>query len=262
MMLSAVCPNCGYANEDGALICAECECDLEDMDPEALESTQMPKTPPRGNGGGRPTPPPSSASAPQASRGSKASTSAPEDSSAPSASPPVQKWRQTVSKPIEMDPVEMESGEDQGPDNRVSCSNCGRLFAPDVIGKHENVCNRQKKRPVFNSKKHRAEGTELAEFKPPPGSGYSSSPSKAQPKPAVSKWKQQSEDFRNAMKASRAVEVAMKTGGPLPPPVYSENAHYIPCPHCGRKFAPDVAERHIPKCSSTVNRPKPPPKRR
>ena len=34
---------------------------------------------------------------------------------------------------------------------------------------------------------------------------------------------------------------------------------YVPCPHCGRTFAPKAADRHIPKCAVTANRPKPPP---
>ena len=31
------------------------------------------------------------------------------------------------------------------------------------------------------------------------------------------------------------------------------------CPHCGRSFLTNVAERHIPHCANTKNRPKPPP---
>jgi len=35
----------------------------------------------------------------------------------------------------------------------------------------------------------------------------------------------------------------------------------VECPYCERRFAETVAERHIPKCRDTVNRPKPAPKR-
>ena len=34
---------------------------------------------------------------------------------------------------------------------------------------------------------------------------------------------------------------------------------FIPCPHCGRTFAPAAASRHIPSCKVTAARPKPPP---
>lgn len=30
----------------------------------------------------------------------------------------------------------------------------------------------------------------------------------------------------------------------------------IPCPHCGRRFNAKAAERHIPSCATTINKPK------
>lgn len=45
----------------------------------------------------------------------------------------------------------------------------------------------------------------------------------------------------------------------LPPPPPSHNPDYIQCPHCGRNYAPNVAERHIPKCVNIQAKPKPPP---
>lgn len=45
----------------------------------------------------------------------------------------------------------------------------------------------------------------------------------------------------------------------LPPPPVSVNPDYVQCPHCGRNYAPNVAERHIPKCVNIQNKPRPPP---
>lgn len=45
----------------------------------------------------------------------------------------------------------------------------------------------------------------------------------------------------------------------MPPPPKSENRDYVQCPHCARRFNQTAAERHIPKCKDTVNKPKPPP---
>uniref|UniRef100_A0A9J8AAS5 C2HC/C3H-type domain-containing protein n=2 Tax=Cyprinus carpio TaxID=7962 RepID=A0A9J8AAS5_CYPCA len=36
------------------------------------------------------------------------------------------------------------------------------------------------------------------------------------------------------------------------------NSEYVSCPHCGRRFAPGPAERHIPKCQNIKSRPPPP----
>ena len=41
----------------------------------------------------------------------------------------------------------------------------------------------------------------------------------------------------------------------LPPPPPSNYDHYVECRHCGRKYAADVAERHIPKCANIINKP-------
>ena len=60
------------------------------------------------------------------------------------------------------------------------------------------------------------------------------------------------------MKAMRQIKAIQAKGGKLsdlPPPPPSNYDHYIQCRHCGRKYAPDVAERHIPKCANIINKP-------
>ncbi|CAM37983.1 conserved hypothetical protein [Leishmania braziliensis MHOM/BR/75/M2904] len=139
---------------------------------------------------------------------------------------------------------------------RLPCRHCGRRFVSESLGKHEHICASLKKRRVFNATKQRlAEGaTAAAKVSPAP-----------QPKAPTRDWKAESVAFRRAIREARHVDQVLKAGGTikdLPPPTYSINPDYVPCPHCQRRFAPDVAARHIPRCANTVNRPKPPPRRR
>lgn len=67
---------------------------------------------------------------------------------------------------------------------------------------------------------------------------------------------------RNIIDAGNLLATLSDVGGrlaDLPPPPASVNPDYIQCPHCGRNFAPNVAERHIPKCVNIQAKPKPPP---
>lgn len=41
----------------------------------------------------------------------------------------------------------------------------------------------------------------------------------------------------------------------MPPPTRGNYDHYIECKYCGRKYAPEVAEKHIPKCANIINKP-------
>ena len=60
------------------------------------------------------------------------------------------------------------------------------------------------------------------------------------------------------MKAMREMKAIQAKGGNLsnlPPPPKSNYDHYVECKYCGRKYAPEVAERHIPKCANIINKP-------
>jgi hypothetical protein len=60
------------------------------------------------------------------------------------------------------------------------------------------------------------------------------------------------------MKAMRDMKKFQERGGDirtLPPPPPSNYDHYVQCKYCGRKYASDVAERHIPKCANIINKP-------
>nr|XP_045600284.1 basic salivary proline-rich protein 2-like isoform X3 [Procambarus clarkii] len=126
------------------------------------------------------------------------------------------------------------------PPGLESCKICGRNFAPDRLEKHETICAKSqaksKKRKAFDPVKMRTKGTE-AEVYIAKGK-HLVDPPKAKPK--KKDWKKQHEDFIATIRAAKA--------GTEPPP--TDNSDYIPCPHCGRKFAEAAADRHIPKCAS------------
>ncbi|EPY34417.1 hypothetical protein AGDE_07926 [Angomonas deanei] len=140
--------------------------------------------------------------------------------------------------------------------SRQECPKCGRKFASEAYERHVGICkgDNGKQRKTFNAAKQRRT-SELAEV-----------PKTKNPKlPPKKDFRAESEAFRRALREARNASNVLKAGGTakdLPPPTYSENPDYKQCPHCKRRFAPDVAQRHIPSCANTVNRPKPPPKRR
>jgi hypothetical protein len=89
------------------------------------------------------------------------------------------------------------------------------------------------------------------------GLGDSLSSASASAAATPSKWKQQSDAFREAMRASRDFSRALETGAPLPPAVATApDPSLIPCPHCGRRFNEKAGARHIPVCNSIQAKPK------
>eukprot|EP00668_Euglena_longa_P015981 GGOE01020174.1.p1 GENE.GGOE01020174.1~~GGOE01020174.1.p1 ORF type:complete len:323 (-),score=41.44 GGOE01020174.1:186-1154(-) len=201
--------------------------------------------------------------------------------------------------PIKASPAQFIPEQPVGLVMLVPCGKCGRNFAADRIRKHEDACQAMKKRKKFDVQKQRWQGLppedlNLVVKKGKGKGGRGRAPEPAKPK---STWRQAHKEFQEVIKYSRVLSahekaqaeakaqggrgrVAMKGGKgrtsvgrgprgspgpailpPLPPPPISANAHYVQCPHCTRSFAPDVAERHVPKCKTTLNRPKPPPGR-
>lgn len=167
--------------------------------------------------------------------------------------------RATNSVPQTSTEIELDNDLDESaPVELIPCDNCGRRFAEAALDRHMRLCTKTKTRPVFNMTKQRLEGTDI------PMPLKKSSPA-AVTAPPKRDWKAESENLRNALREARKVDQIIKAGGDLkalPPPTYSVNPDYVQCQHCQRRFAADVAARHIPKCATTINRPKAPPKRR
>ncbi|RNA24713.1 zinc finger protein 474 -like [Brachionus plicatilis] len=142
---------------------------------------------------------------------------------------------------------------DDKPVSLVPCRNCGRSFATDRIQVHQNACTGQKKRKVFDMTKQRVQGTEAETFV---------RKKKPEPKVKSNNWRSKHEEFIAAIRYAKLAGKIEKEGGniaSLAPPPRSTNPDYIECPHCLRKFNQTAAERHIPKCKDTVNKPRPPP---
>lgn len=156
------------------------------------------------------------------------------------------------------------------------CATCGRTFRVSVLARHEALCRKQANKPrkVFNTRDQRLDGVEginevqraaprnanaNANTRGGRGGGGGAD---AAAKGKLPKWKVQHEQFQAAM---RAVRQQNEGGGgrfgngalaPPPAPIPEQYDDRVPCPHCGRKFADEVAARHIPKCATTVAKPK------
>ena len=153
------------------------------------------------------------------------------------------------------------------------CPKCGRSFNPKPYQRHVQICDKvNSKREAFDMKAKRIVDPEQEKLarkaeqaaKLGDRGGKKSKKSTARqfeapieaPGGKQNKWKQQSMEFRKAMRASRQVTEALATGKPLPPPEPSVNADYIQCPNCMRRFNQKAGERHIPQCKNIKAQPK------
>ena len=135
------------------------------------------------------------------------------------------------------------------------CGDCGRKFNANAYEKHVKICKKVfiNSRKQFDMTKQRIQDDEqlriLQDTKKKKDAKNNASEKST-------KWKNQSQAFREAMKAARDVSHAISTGAPLPPPTISApDPSLIPCPHCGRRFNEKAAERHIPLCTSIKAKP-------
>lgn len=151
-----------------------------------------------------------------------------------------------------------------------SCVHCGRLMTSQALDKMAKVhgvrccpkCAPTRRRKQFNTAARRAQAIagnphdrQLVKKGIATVKRDLSENARDEQKPA--KWKAQSEQLRQAMKSMRAAAAADKAGKPLPPMHHSEpDPTLVPCPHCGRRFNQQAADRHIPKCQDIKAKPK------
>ena len=191
--------------------------------------------------------------------------------------PPRSQAKPAVSMPSEYpDEYDDGGGDIGGP--QMECPDCGRKFNEGPYQKHIKICAKvfQQKRKAFDSKKMRImaiaeqapEVLKLAKLSSKEQAKHdrqekANANKRGQEAPVKSgesgksKWAEQSRQFREAMKASRAVTQAIATGGPLPE--YRPSApdpSLIQCPHCHRNFNQKAADRHIPQCQNIKAQPK------
>ena len=148
---------------------------------------------------------------------------------------------------------------DMGGEPQEQCAQCGRLFNSGPYARHIKICAKVfiEKRAVFPMREKRiGDHPELmAERKKPEPVGRGRKAADAAEKTKL--WKEQSQQFREAMAGAREYSTAAAAGLPLPPPItQAKPANYIACPHCSRSFSQTAGERHIPHCKDAKSRPK------
>uniref|UniRef100_A0A8C6RKN2 Zinc finger, C2HC-type containing 1B n=2 Tax=Nannospalax galili TaxID=1026970 RepID=A0A8C6RKN2_NANGA len=139
--------------------------------------------------------------------------------------------------------AEAQLFETDGNEKLFPCEVCGRCFAADVLERHGPICRKlfNKRRKTFSSLKQRLQGTDIPSL------------SKALQLKSLpvrkSNWRQQHEDFINAIQAAKQCTLAVKEGRPLPPPPAAAiSPDYVQCLYCMRRFNETAAQRHINFC--------------
>lgn len=137
-------------------------------------------------------------------------------------------------------------GDDGDGGNLVPCNLCGRRFNADRVAKHETVCRKQQ---ASNAKRAAKIAAKQARM-PQPGT---------QKAAGTDAWKSKHNEFQAAIQYAKKMAAMQKAGvslASLPPPPRSENADYVTCPYCSRRFNQQAGERHIAACKNIINKPK------
>uniref|UniRef100_A0A8B9IWD8 C2HC/C3H-type domain-containing protein n=1 Tax=Amazona collaria TaxID=241587 RepID=A0A8B9IWD8_9PSIT len=148
------------------------------------------------------------------------------------------------------------SAENQGQLGR--CSICRRKFLCTRLEKHQSICMKVHStvRKVFDATKTCVNDTEPEKYVQLKDS---------EPEPPRNKnWKQKhAAPIQTMCEAREVLQVHSKEGkvsAVLSLPLI-KTPDYVPCPYCTRRFDPEVAKRHIPKCKNIKSRPPPPQQR-
>ncbi|CAD8179699.1 unnamed protein product [Paramecium pentaurelia] len=156
-------------------------------------------------------------------------------------------------------PIEINEFDDDDEDLIECPDGCGRKFKRSALQKHIKICKKvfQEKRKAFDTKEQRIINQDHAKLlqkqqqeeqiqqqqqqkKKQPQTKIDDRPIQGQKKP---KWKQQSEQFRAAMKLNKGVPLSQQEQVAI-----EEVDDRVQCEHCGRKFNEQTALKHIPSC--------------
>lgn len=165
------------------------------------------------------------------------------------------------------------------------CPQCSRKFTPAAFSKHVKICAKvfMQKRKTFDAsekrkvedetavpvygKKKPASAIQTSKTKKGADNGRSAAGGSGGGATTIPKWKLESLQFRQAMKAANgggdSVSGGLGGGSGIDPESEEINRQLakiasdslIPCPHCGRRFNEKAAERHIPKCQDIRAKP-------
>lgn len=148
------------------------------------------------------------------------------------------------------------------------CPHCERRFRYEALQKHVKVCEKVflKKRKVFDQSKVRLQHIkELNQIDPFTAKVLKKSSTSTRPSsatsatPSKSNWRDQSNAFREAMKAARnfnnqssGSSSSSTLAAPSSPYI---DPSFIQCPNCLRRFNQKAAERHLPICKNIQAKP-------